>query len=440
MLPIRLTLDGFLRLLVEIDQALSEAQDFAALEKNIAAAVRTCACGLLAGALESLDEQLAANRDKTRWKPVNRKARTVVTIVGEVTYWRRYDVDPQTGERRFLLDERLGIAERQRMSPGLREQAVTLAMEMSYRRAAKVLSQWVPAITAMAVWQELQRAGEAERQQAAASRERVFERGQVRELCVEADGVMIRAREAEGERKHMEVKLAVAYEGKRPTAQGRQALVERRLVGGVIEGPVFWEEAVVEWGRTWDWRSVERCWLGTDGAAWAKKGVELLPGAVHRLDGFHLRRALLRALGREQEAYRAVCAALEAQEWGQVEAALKEAERGSGARGQERIRELRKYLRQNWGGIVGSGAAAGLGAIEGQVFHTVARRMKRHGARWSAKGADHLVRVMVARANGKPPVWRSKQAGGSAEGRKEARWCPSEGERLMRKQRAAGEW
>ncbi|PDO09142.1 MAG: hypothetical protein BLM47_14295 [Candidatus Reconcilbacillus cellulovorans] len=70
----------------------------------------------------------------------------MVTIVGEVTYWRRYYVDPQTGERRFLLDERLGIAERQRLSPGLREQAVTLAMEMSYRRAAKVLSQWVPAI------------------------------------------------------------------------------------------------------------------------------------------------------------------------------------------------------------------------------------------------------------------------------------------------------
>lgn len=119
---------------------------------------------------------------------------------------------------------------------------MTLAMEMSYRRAAKVLSQWVPAITAMAVWQELQRAGEAERQQAAASRERVFERGQVpegrrqvRQLCVEADGVMIRARDAEGERKHVEVKLGVAYEGKRPTAQGRQALMERRLVGGRAE-------------------------------------------------------------------------------------------------------------------------------------------------------------------------------------------------------------
>ncbi|PDO09141.1 MAG: hypothetical protein BLM47_14290 [Candidatus Reconcilbacillus cellulovorans] len=90
---------------------------------------------------------------------------------------------------------------------------------------------------------------------------------------------MIRARDAEGERKHMEVKLAVAYEGKRPTAQGRQALVERRLVGGVIEGPAFWEEAVVEWGRTWDWRSVERCWLGTDASGVGEEGRGAVAGS-----------------------------------------------------------------------------------------------------------------------------------------------------------------
>jgi len=48
MIPIRQALDGFLQLLVDLHQALSEAQDFATLEKKIAAAVRTCACGLLA--------------------------------------------------------------------------------------------------------------------------------------------------------------------------------------------------------------------------------------------------------------------------------------------------------------------------------------------------------------------------------------------------------
>ncbi|MCL6593276.1 MAG: UPF0236 family protein, partial [Alicyclobacillus sp.] len=185
---------------------------------------------------------------------------------GGSDYPRRYYVDKQTGERRFLLDEWLGIPERQRLSPDLREKAVVLATEMSYHRAAKVLSMFVPDITAMAVWKELQRVGEAEREQAAMYREEVFGRGQapdgqrrVSELHVEADGVMVRARDAQGERKHIEVKLAVAYEGKQQTARDRKALVERRLVAGVMEGPTFWEEAVAQFSQTWDWRHVERC-------------------------------------------------------------------------------------------------------------------------------------------------------------------------------------
>lgn len=68
-------------------------------------------------------------------------------------------------------------------------------------------------------------------------------------------------------------------------------------------------------GRVWDWRHVERCWLGTDGAAWAKQGADMLPGARHRLDPFHLRQALMRALGRETETYRKVWDALRAEDW-----------------------------------------------------------------------------------------------------------------------------
>lgn len=417
------------------------------MEQQVAAAVRPCACGLLAGALESLDGQLTANRDQTRWKPVNRKARTVVTIVGEVTYGRRYYVDPRTGERRFLLDEKLGIVKRQRISPGLREQAVTLATEMSYRRAAKVLSLFGPAITAMAVWQELQRAGEAERQQAAACRERVFGCGQVpegrrqvRELCVEADGVMIRAREAEGERKHVEIKLAVAYEGKQPTAQDRKALVERRLVGGVLEGPAFWEEAVVEWGRTWDWRSVRAVLAGDGrgGVGEERRGavtgggasvgwVSLAPGAAE---------GAWAAGGGLSSRVRGVGSpGMGAGRSGTEGGGAQQGSKGQGAdSGVEEI--FAAELKRDCGIGGGGGSWRDRGA-------SVPYGGPADEAAWSeveCAGANHRVRVMVARANGKLLVGPNKPAGGSAEGRKEVWLCPSEGERLMRKQRAAGEW
>ena len=41
-----------------------------------------------------------------------------------------------------------------------------------------------------------------------------------------------------------------------------------------------------------------------------------------------------------------------------------------------------------------------LGAIEGQVRHTIARRMKRVGARWTLEGADRMGRLLSAKANG----------------------------------------
>ncbi|MGE5483580.1 MAG: hypothetical protein ACM3X4_01025 [Ignavibacteriales bacterium] len=41
-----------------------------------------------------------------------------------------------------------------------------------------------------------------------------------------------------------------------------------------------------------------------------------------------------------------------------------------------------------------------LGAIEGQVRHTIARRMKRINARWTPDGTDRMARLLAARANG----------------------------------------
>jgi len=69
---------------------------------------------------------------------------------------------------------------------------------------------------------------------------------------------------------------------------------------------------------------------------------------------------------------------------------------------------LRGYLREHWDGIVASGEAPRLGAIEAEVFHVLARRMKRHGARWSERGADHLARLLSERVD---PHWRAVLGG-----------------------------
>lgn len=406
MFPIRHAMNVFLQLMADLQSAIADSGSFAELEEGVVKAVGLSARSLLAHALEAVDEQLMRCRDKERLELVNRKQRTVVTTVGEVTFWRRYYRDRQTGQGCCLLDEHLGLTPRQRVSPRLREKAVALAVEMPYHRVEKVLQEFVPSVSAMTIWQEVQQLGAAERQRAESWRKAVFEQGQtppgqrrVDELHVEADGMVVRARDPQGRRRLIEVKLAVAYEGKREVAKGRRELMGRRIAAGVSEGQEFWEQTVAQFGHTWDWSRVNGCWLGTDGAAWAKQGLHMLPGAKHRLDPYHLRKALLQALRPEDTAYRKVCEGLEAGEWERIDRVLMDVERRSRGPVKERVRQLRGYLYHNWDGIVTSETAASLGTIEGQVFHHLARRMKRHGARWSTSGADHLVRVMAVRAN-----------------------------------------
>ncbi|MCL6444052.1 MAG: UPF0236 family protein [Alicyclobacillus sp.] len=53
---------------------------------------------MLEHALEVKDKQLADELNKAQWELISRKLRTVVTTVGELTFWRRYYKDKRTGE------------------------------------------------------------------------------------------------------------------------------------------------------------------------------------------------------------------------------------------------------------------------------------------------------------------------------------------------------
>src|SRR5690606_34180369 len=69
-----------------------------------------------------------------------------------------------------LLDEVLGLEQRQRLSPWLRQIAAALAVEMPYHRAAEVLRVVTLEnvdIRGMTLWQAVQEIGEGLRQRAA---------------------------------------------------------------------------------------------------------------------------------------------------------------------------------------------------------------------------------------------------------------------------------
>lgn len=164
----------------EMHQIITTYQDFAELEKRIYRLVQTVTLKLLLTACMYLDEQLMKSRDKERLKLIHTKSRVIITPFGEITIERRYYRDLKTGEGKYLLDEGLGLAPRQRLSPWTTEIAVKAAAEMPYHRAAtwlKEVTLGAVDIQAMTVWQEAQEAGKKLLEQAEEERQAVFDRG-----------------------------------------------------------------------------------------------------------------------------------------------------------------------------------------------------------------------------------------------------------------------
>lgn len=400
MIKIRLLLRVVLLLATGIFEALRSVNNLIELEERIQRLTQEAALTLLAAALEEIDRMLCAQRDVKRYQNVGLRSRVLVTSVGEVRFRRRLYRDLEKGEACFLLDQALGLGRNERLSPRMLELAVELGTEMPFRRASHILGYLVPGVSAMTVWGAVQESGSRAAARTQALRASVFEKGElpagtkeISQLFIEADGVAIKQQRAQT--RAGEVKLVVGYEGK----EGRpRRLKERYTVAGVAEGDTIWEEASAAFGERWALDRVERVRIGGDGANWIKRGKELFPQATYHLDPFHLRRRLTEALAFSEEAYLAVAQGIEVLN---REAALERAlRRAPGRLARQRVRDLKRYLMDNWEGISALPEEERLGAIEGQVRHTLARRMKRNGARWTPRGADHMARLLAARANG----------------------------------------
>lgn len=179
--------------------------------------------------LQQLEESLFAQRP-TGWEVVGFRERTLVTRFGEVSIQRRLYQD-RNGAYHFLLDEYLGQKAYQAATPEMQRLCTHLSGELSFRKAAGFLEQWLSGVMSYATcWRLLQRSGAVA---AAASKqevEAVFGRGaalaetgepRVERLYMEADGVFVRLQKQP--RKHLELCSAIAYEGRERLPGTREA-------------------------------------------------------------------------------------------------------------------------------------------------------------------------------------------------------------------------
>ena len=97
--------------------------------------MRVLAANVLRLCIERFDRDIKQNLPRG-WSIHERAKRTLITLVGEVTYMRTIFLD-EYGRRRALTDELLGIPPRSRMSACAFIWVARCASELSYRKCAR---------------------------------------------------------------------------------------------------------------------------------------------------------------------------------------------------------------------------------------------------------------------------------------------------------------
>lgn len=381
-------------LTASIGSVVASASSFEELEDGVFASICEFGRCETAAALRARDDALYASAPPG-WHVKDRRSRSVLTRYGSVEVLRRRYVDGE-GAARYLLDERLGLEKRSRISPSLERLLVTLSADVSFRGAAHVVSTVVGTHVSHAVAHgRLGRAGRRLATQGAAASSDLFDLGldpggtaDAASLSCEADGTVI-ALQNSGRRRG-EVKLAVFYTDK---AAGLGA-----VHAGFQAASDFWGEAVAAAGAHYDLASIRACVVAGDGARWVRGGLEVLPYSHFQLDPFHIHKAILRASGDHGFSARTFCVlyedGLHAADGMLSRFATEHPEHAAD------IKDVRRYLASNADGLWRSDPSCG--SIEGHIDKVLANRMKKRGRRWSPEGADAMAHVLAAQRSRRP--------------------------------------
>lgn len=387
----------------------SEFDDFEVFESAVFS--RVCAIGRAEAArmLRELDDKLAQSAP-SGLRVKDRRVKRVLTRFGEVEVCRRRYVDG-SGTHRYLLDERLRLAPRRRVSASLERSLVRLSTVVSFREATEIVSGLCDArVSHATAHAAIARAGERLAEEAQTAAEELHDLGavpagtrQADPLCCEADGTVIAMQHARSKR--AEVKLAVFYDQK---AHGAQA-VHAAFCGSRR----FWREASAVAGDVYDLGAAKSTIVSGDGARWVRGGLDVLPGARFILDPFHVSRALVGATGSRRIARRIFSDLYRRG----LPPALVSLARLAAAHPEraDALKRVSGYLSANADGLWR--AEPGLGAIEGHIDKVLAARFKKKGQRWSPRGADAMARVLAASRMSRPipiGVWEPPSRHGPA--------------------------
>ena len=381
----------------------SEQVSFAEIERVVFREALKFCSEVLASVLEQLDEQLLQERDKQRYKVKGLREKQLDSLVGNVTYKRRYYYDCKKEEYVALLDRVLELEKGQRVSPGLHHVAVMQALRgPSYREAEASLEDLYgfPVMSHETIRKSLIHTGDEIAAERARKQRSPQGRRKVPLLHLEVDGYSVSMQQ---DQKRREAQLMFSHEGwcrRHPRSE------DYELVGGQFyqeladPGTDFWEEASRYLYSIYD-LSETQVVINGDRARWIRRGVDYFDNAIYQMDRWHMVRdlgLLLRDTGKSHEAL----SALYADEPLRLLVALAEGERelpeGETKKkladlredilqDPELVRDYRTRLREQGVDVM---HLRGMGAAESQVDRMENRTGKR-GQSWGKRGITGML-------------------------------------------------
>lgn len=346
----------------------------------------------LVGILETVDTILFENvRRKFEYETKDLRKRTLMTDYGNIEYIRRYYKNKQTKEYVYLVDEKMGIEKNERIAKDVQSKIIEFAHDLSYCKTGKqvVGNEIISPTTVMyKVRQEELKVETKE------------EKKQIKRLYIEADEDHVSER---GNKIGMP-KLIYVHEGN--YTKGKRNMLKNVHYIGCLgkNSEELWLEVAEYIDKKYDVGSIEKVYIGGDGAGWIKEGLNWIEKSEFVLDRFHLLKYINQATVEFPEYRSKIWYNINIFDPISVENIFKELiEKTLNEKRKEKVIESYKYIKKQWKGIeiyeTDKKYLRGCSA-EGHISHVYSDRMSSRPRTWCDDGIDKMSRLRVFVSNG----------------------------------------
>lgn len=398
--------------------ALRATEDLDSFLRAVRDGMREVSAAVVAECVERFDREVASQVPRS-WELHGRPSRTVITMLGKVTYARSLYRD-EHGRNRYPTDEILGIPKRRRLTADVFLWLVARAARVSFRQAARDFAEVSGVrVSAMCPWRAVQQEGPLIAADLESAPSRMISQADV---FAECDGIWIALQAPERrseaisrfladqarERSSVELKAGCVYAGKRKAGarcvRGNVALFA--TVGTADEMRAGMRATIA---ADYDVSDIERVHYASDAGGWClDSGLEGVGASLEQgLDLCHVMRHVHRAFPEGAGREHLVSLALRRRPEAFAGAIDRMMPKVADAKRRGKMRECRDYVANHAGLLRGGGS---LGTMEATNAYVWAKRMKSFGCAWSRRGANNMALVLCRVCAGRPLVAPPKDA------------------------------